>query len=290
MHNLNFKHLYYFWSIHKEGGVKKASSMLHLSQSTVSDQLRLLEESFGQRLFERRSKRMILTRLGELVFEYADRIFELGDELLTTTKNISGASRQIVRIGIVSTLAKNMMYSLVKPLLKDPHLFTRFYDGEISHLSRELSNGRLDLIFTDQIIPIRSRLLKSTELFERHFYVVCSPIHAEDIRSGVLKLSDIPLINYTKETELHLQVEEYLLTHQINSTILAEMDDIRLILQAIEEGLCWGILPKRAIAERIELSKVVALEEVKSICSSVYAFYAVNGIEECLEEIRLSLQ
>jgi len=50
---MNYNHLYYFWMVAREGGVMRASEELMVSQPTVSNQLRELEKSMGQKLFQR---------------------------------------------------------------------------------------------------------------------------------------------------------------------------------------------------------------------------------------------
>ena len=81
---LNYHHLLYFWTVAKEGSLRRAGERLHISQPTISAQIRQLEEVLGERLFSRSTRRLTLTDPGQLVFGYAEEIFALGQELLTT--------------------------------------------------------------------------------------------------------------------------------------------------------------------------------------------------------------
>src|SRR5213596_959958 len=83
---LNYHHLLYFWVVACHGSVTRAAAELRLAQSTVSTQLRTLEEVLGEKLFARTGRRLVLTDVGRLVFRYADEIFGLGRELLETVK------------------------------------------------------------------------------------------------------------------------------------------------------------------------------------------------------------
>jgi len=58
---LNYHHLLYFWMVAKEQGVSKAAAALHVAQPTVSAQVRSLERSLGQKLFERQGRHLGLT-------------------------------------------------------------------------------------------------------------------------------------------------------------------------------------------------------------------------------------
>ena len=83
---LNYHHLLYFWSVAKHGTVAKACEELRLTQPTISAQIRVLEDTLGEKLFLRSGKYLMLTEMGRVVFKYADDIFSLGQDLLNTVK------------------------------------------------------------------------------------------------------------------------------------------------------------------------------------------------------------
>jgi len=67
---LNYHHLLYFWVVAREGSVTRASEQLHLSQPTISAQIRSLGESLGQKLFARSGRNLVMTETGKMVFRY----------------------------------------------------------------------------------------------------------------------------------------------------------------------------------------------------------------------------
>ena len=77
---LNYHHLFYFWTVVREGGVSRAAAKLRLSQPTVSAQVKLLERSLGEPLLQRRGRPPVLTDVGRVVDPYADDIFSTGRE------------------------------------------------------------------------------------------------------------------------------------------------------------------------------------------------------------------
>ena len=78
---LNFRHLYYFWVVAKEGGITRAASRLGLAVQTVSTQLSQLEQQTGKSLFTQQGRRLVLTEAGRLALSYADQIFLLGEQM-----------------------------------------------------------------------------------------------------------------------------------------------------------------------------------------------------------------
>lgn len=78
---LNYRHLHYFWSVAKCGGITRASERLHLTPQTLSGQLGQFEQQLGRPLFRRVGRRMELTETGELALSYAEEMFQVGAEL-----------------------------------------------------------------------------------------------------------------------------------------------------------------------------------------------------------------
>src|SRR5262245_31702152 len=92
LHNLNFLHLLYFWTVARDGSIASACDRLQISQPTISMQIRKLEKTLGHRLFDRSGRNLVLTEVGRNVFEYADEIFSLGREMLGTLRGLPGKS------------------------------------------------------------------------------------------------------------------------------------------------------------------------------------------------------
>ena len=85
---LNYHHLRYFWTAAKEGSLAAAAEKLHVSQPSISEQVRELENALGEKLFRREGRNNKLTETGQMVFGYADEIFALGRELIRDRKSV----------------------------------------------------------------------------------------------------------------------------------------------------------------------------------------------------------
>ena len=78
---MNFKHLKYFWTVAKAGGVVRAGEQLHTTPQTLSGQIKQLEQWLGHDLFRKRGRGLELTSEGRVALGYAEQIFALGDAL-----------------------------------------------------------------------------------------------------------------------------------------------------------------------------------------------------------------
>ena len=150
MNQLNFQHLFYFWTVAREGTISKASKLLFLTQPTISAQLRSLERSAGAKLFDRVGRHLVLTETGQVVFRYAEEIFTLGRELQHTLKGKHpGQPRRLV-VGIADVLPRLIAYQLLEPVL---HLAEPVqlicHDDKTEKLLARLAINELDVVLSD---------------------------------------------------------------------------------------------------------------------------------------------
>ena len=147
---LNYHHLLYFWTVAREGSVSKASEVLRLAQPTISGQVKTLEDSLGEKLFERRGRGLVLTEMGQVVFRYADEIFSLGNELLDTVKNRPPRRPARLKVGLADVVPKLIAYELLKPALILPEPVEIFcVEDQTERLIAQLATFSLDLVLTD---------------------------------------------------------------------------------------------------------------------------------------------
>jgi len=158
---LNYHHLRYFWTVARKGGVRKAAEELHVSQPSISAQLRLLEESLGQKLFRRSGRNLVLTETGQLVLNYADEIFSAGRELMNAVKQRPGKHPVRVNIGLTDAFPKLIAFQILRAAFRSEaavHMICR--EGEIGPLVSHLQAHRLDIVLADE--PASSALKAKT--------------------------------------------------------------------------------------------------------------------------------
>ena len=116
----NYHHLLYFWTVAREGSIARACGQLHLTQPTISAQLRSLEKALGARLFDRVGRTLVLTETGRVTYRYADEIFTLGRELQDTLQGRPPGRPLRLVVGVADTLPTPIAYRLIEPALRLP--------------------------------------------------------------------------------------------------------------------------------------------------------------------------
>ena len=150
---LNYHHLLYFWTVAKQGSIAKACGKLNLAQPTISGQLRVLEETMGEKLFIKAGRGLALTEVGQVVFQYAEDIFGLGRELQDVLKGRPRGRPRRLLVGISDMVPKLIAYRVLQPVLSmaEPVQLV-CEEGSPQQLLSDLVEHRLDVVLAD--VPI----------------------------------------------------------------------------------------------------------------------------------------
>ena len=113
----NYKHLYYFWVVAKEGGISRAAEKLDMAVQTVSAQVRELERSLGYALLKPAGRGLVLTDAGLAAMQQADQIFQLGEDLPARVRDAVSAPAVRLAVGVCDGLPKLVVRRLMQPAL-----------------------------------------------------------------------------------------------------------------------------------------------------------------------------
>ena len=150
MAQLNYHHLRYFWAVAHEGKLTRAAERLNVSQSALSVQVKKLEEQLGAPLFEREGRGLKLTEAGRIALDYADTVFQAGDELVSTLRGQRGTKRRALRVGAITTLSRNFQLAILTPLIQRSDVEIIVRSGTMRELLSQLEAHEVDLVLANQ--------------------------------------------------------------------------------------------------------------------------------------------
>jgi DNA-binding transcriptional LysR family regulator len=147
--NLDLTALRSFMTVADANGVTRAAGQLNLTQSAVSMQLKRLEESLGQPLFDRSQRSMILTAQGEQLLGYARRLIDLNDE--AWARMTHPAFEGEISLGV----PQDIMYPHIPRVLQRfsqeyPRVRVSLLSDYTAELRPRFARGELDLILTTE--------------------------------------------------------------------------------------------------------------------------------------------
>lgn len=232
MARLNYHHLLYFRTVAREGSVVAACRQLHLTQPTLSAQIRTLEEFLDQKLFLRSGRRLVLTDVGKVVLRYAEEIFTLGSELQDTLESIPTGRPQRLAVGIDDALPKLVAYRIIEPVLSLPEpVHVVCHEGRTERLLADLDTYDLDLVLTDA--PMGSGL--RVRGYNHHLggsAISCFAAEALAVahRGGFpASLHGAPFLMPASNTSLRRSLDKWFDAEGIEPRVVAEFDDSALL-------------------------------------------------------------
>lgn len=274
MRRLNFNHLYYFWVVARLGSVTGASREIHVTQPTISAQIKQLEQALGTPLFSRAGGRLQLTATGQTVMRHADEMFGLGQSLLASLSGESASQPRRFVIGIAEAIPKIVVRSVLAALSagKEGSTFLCVeWRGE--QLMAEFSLRRVDIAITDAPIPPSPHLSAvECQLSESAISICGVPALAERARDGFpASLSGAPMVLPAPGTALRQKLQAWLEANSLRPRIVAEVEDRALSNYLGQSGL--GLIPVAGVIEE-EIMRQFGIERVGWVRGVREQYYA----------------
>ncbi len=269
---LNYHHLRYFWAIAHEGGVTRAAERLNLSPSALSLQLHTLEQQLGHKLFDRQGKRLILTEAGRIALEHADIMFQAGEELMSTLAGRPTASRQILRVGALTTLSRNFQLEFLRPLIgrSDVELIVR--SGVMRDLLAQLEAHALDVVLANSASPRDARTALRSHLLDQQPVSLVGRRKAKAPRFRFPDdLRSVPVLLPSLDSEIRITFDRVLELAGIRPIVLAEVDDMAMLRLLARESEGLALVPPIVVRDELAGGVLVERYRIPDITESFYA-------------------
>jgi LysR family transcriptional activator of nhaA len=271
---LNYHHLLYFWTVAREGTISRACAQLHLTQPTISGQLRALEKALGERLFQRAGRNLALTDTGRLVYRYADEIFSLGRELQDTLDGRPPGRPMRLVVGVADNLPEITVHQLLGPALRLPEPVHIICDqGKLESLLGQLAVNALDIVLADTPVSPSAKIRAFNHLLgECGVSILGTRVLTALYRRGFPKsLDGAPFLLPAENTVLRRSLEKWFAAEGIRPVVRGEFADSALLKVFAQEGA--GVFAVRTAVERQtkRLNKVCLIGRIESIRERFYA-------------------
>lgn len=287
----NFNHLYHFWIIAQEGSLVGASRRLGVRHSTLSSQVRALEQTLGMRLLIRRPRGMRLTPQAEVVRNYCDQIFRLGTELLEATSE-QRANR--LRVGMLPSVPRSLLYEALRPALeREATTRVELSVADLESACRSLVTGQLHVVVADRLPvgaaagPVHPHLVGETRIGLFATARVAQR-YREDFPDN---LDGAPLLVPSAGSPLRDGLAAWFAREGLRPRIVGEFDDVPMMKGFAARG--HGLVPIRMVLAR-EARQRYALLPVGVVPGLVDRLYALTlgkrvrhpGIQRLIDQCR----
>lgn len=277
LNSINYKHLHYFWRVAKEGSIAAASKSLHITPQTISGQLAMLEESVGEKLFQRQGRGLTLSEKGRVVLHYADEIFSLGEELRDVLSGASIGGQVEFVVGILDCIPKTIAYKLLEPALKTEHEVSIICrEGSIENILSDLAVHKLDMVLAD--MPLSSAF--NIKAYNHHLgdsgitFFAKYDLVKEFTPNFPQSLNSAPLLMPTENSTIRRSIDQWFNELTVIPKIIGEFDDSALLKAFGQAGVGIFFMPtiiEKEVCEQFNVEIIGRTEKVKE------NFYAISA-------------
>lgn len=258
---MNPKLLKTFLAVARSRNVTRAAEQVHLAQSSVSDQIQVLETELGAKLFVRTRQGLILTQGGETLKSYAEEILALADEARSAVETAAGRSGRCLTIGALETIGAARLPQWLRDFQRwQPDIKVHLKIAGSGELVRGLEDGALDAVFCFDKGPIDERLAKRVVSSEPLVLIVPPE-----------EVSRIPLLDLQSVASLRFITTERgcIYRHMLDNAfavdgfsppaIASEVGSITAIGRLVAAGVGSALVPRLAVEDMLDRGDVVEL-------------------------------
>ncbi len=255
---MELRHLRYFSAVADTLHFGRAARRIHVSQPTLSQQIRQLEEELGSPLFERARSGVRLTQAGELFRTYASRALEDVDAGRVAVSALRGLATGTLRVGYPPSMRGVVVPALAAVLRRHPRLALSAEEAVVRRVERRLTDGKLDVGLGYS--PARSPDLDTEPVFDSRLGLVVARGHplagAESV--GAKQLAGEPFALLSRGLRVRARVDAYFDAMRLAPHIALESNAVATVLAMVRAGLAITVLPEPRLpdAERLVVKRL----------------------------------
>lgn len=261
---MDFRRLEVFTKVFELKSFSKAGQDLYLSQPTVSEHIRLLEEDLGLTLFDRLGKEIVPTKAGQFLFQYANQLMSLRQDSLRAMEQFRDKGTGDLLIGGSNIPGQYMLPGLLGRFKKSfPGIKIRLWIGDTQHIQEEVLDGTVELGLVGALIE--HRRISCQPLTTDELVCIALPGQSRERPKAIdpEKLLSLPFILREKGSGTRKSLEQAFKKIHLDLKdlqVVAEMGSNEAIRQAVKAGLGISVISRRAVGEDLELGR---LQEIK---------------------------
>lgn len=247
---MELRHLHYFLKIAETSSFTQAAAALHVTQPTLSHQIKQLEQEIGTPLFDRIGRSIQITEAGRIFRNHAQRALHELESGLASLNELDGLMRGHLRIGVFRSFGNSLLPAVLADFHRaHPGVCLSMQQMSLADMETALSNGDIDFAITTYL-PATLEKLVSEELFteplvlavgQQHEFYGHAPIRLE-------ALSGMPLILRPTGTPSRQLIEHCFAARGLAPRVVMEMGSGDATLATIRCSQLATICAGRALA------------------------------------------
>lgn len=258
-----------FTAVVEHSSMNRASAALNLSQPALSRKIAKLEQDLGALLFNRIGKRLELTRIGQLTYDYAVEAREQHIRFLKLLDDYKSTGRSTFTIGASLTTLQTSLPDLIQALTAhSPELDIKAITGKTHEIVTLVRERKADLGLVAS--RIEDAQLKCLPLFDDHLVLVLPRNHfiMEKSVPVITDLNGMPMILFSKGTWYRILTDELFEKHRLLPDVRMEIDSFEAILRLLHTCRAATLLPKSYLRPQMLLDNDLLVLPIRELEAS----------------------
>lgn len=269
---MDIRQLQYFVGIAETGRFSEASRMLFVTQSAVSQQIKLLEEELGTQLFVRQTHSVTLTESGQELLPLAKKVLRGVTECRDRIADLKGLLCGTLNIGLTFSLEPYIRETMLAFMSRYPKVKVNAYYKSLSDLLRMLKEHEIDIMFS--MMPTSPHeYVTSLPMTEYRLAAIMRKNHPL-AKKEVLRFADLmphKLILPEKGLRDRNAIESFVHADTGDLNVVSLVNDVHALMNMLQESNCVSILTEHTIKNYPQLCSVPIDELSKPI--QIYAHF-----------------
>ena len=248
-----------FCDVVETGSFSQAARLCHVTQSAVSQQIRALEERYGQKLLTRTAREAAPTPAGERLYRGCREILTRFTDLELEIREASGAVMGTCTISAIYSVGLHELHPYVAKVLGEhPKVNVRIGYRRSAQVYEEVVNGACDMGIV--AYPSAYAGLTVIPFKEDQLTLICPPGHPLTARPRVSlrSLAGVDFIAFDRDAPTRKATDRVFRAAGIDVRPTQELDNIETIKQAVELGLGVAVIPRATVVAEVKAGTLVA--------------------------------
>lgn len=254
---MELRQLKYFIKAAELQNFTEAASLCFITQSTLSQQIKQLEDELGSLLFDRLGKRVRLTEAGHLFLPYAQKTVKDAQDGRDILKDLMNLETGTLSIGVTYGLMHVLTRAIEDFSKERPGVRLQINFGTTSELLINMEEGKVDMVLS--FLPVQQHAAHISEkLFSSSLSLIVHKNHqcAKNRQMDIKDLETLPLILPSGGYSIRDYFNKVVAMHETDLNVQMEVNDINMLLQLVNTGKWCTVLMASSIYQYPELKAV----------------------------------
>lgn len=275
-----FEEMQAFATVVEQSSLNQASKLLNLSQPALSRKIAKLEGELGVTLFNRKGKRLELTSIGRLTYDFALEQRQHQLKFLQSLAQFKDDTNSVITLGASLTTLQTTLPPLISAFMdKHPHAEIKLVTGKTHEIVSAVRDKQADVGIVASSISEPG--LNCIPLFEDHLELVVPSTHSLSGKESFMEdLQKLPMITFSKGTWYRKLTDDLFHRSGIMPDIRMEIDSFEAIIRLLPTCKAAALLPKSYVRPQLLLDNDLVTVQIAELKQTLRTTCMIYGKKE----------